>query len=611
MKIIGISPLDKDSTVCLLEDGKIIAAVAEERFSRQKMHVGFPYLALQHLFERYKLKPEEVDQVTYAFFDAKRETQLMAQSKSEHNAKKGAFDCSEIFAKFRGLPEKNHKMYDIPSLPKDKLVMKKPIHHETFYTLASKMDFFGKTVAMKSYDKWVEAASADHYKFEKELLEGIEKFGLKDKLKRFDHHLTHSANAYYTSGFDDALIVTIDGYGSGLAGSIATGRGGQIKRLHGLSYPASLGEFYERVTSSLGFKPSRHEGKIVGLAAYGDPDLLFDSVHSYFKVSDGDILYKLPHNIFFTRYLACRFTKPDIAAAYQRVLERVLCDYVAYYVRKTGLKTVVLSGGVFANVKANQRVFEIEGVEKIYVHPNMGDGGCCVGAALLPFAQGNGLKPFRIDHVYWGPDYTEKEIEESLRKAGLQFEKPANLEMKIAELLINGNIVARFDGRMEYGPRALGNRSILYHAKDPSVNLWLNKQLKRTEFMPFAPVTLHEERHKCYKNIDGAEFPAEYMTITFDCTEFMRKQCPAAVHVDGTARPQLIRREINPGYYQIVKEYYSLTGNPSVINTSFNMHEEPIVCTPDDAIRAFMLGHLHYLAIGPFLVKGQAEGVSA
>jgi carbamoyltransferase len=158
---------------------------------------------------------------------------------------------------------------------------------------------------------------------------------------------------------------------------------------------------------------------------------------------------------------------------------------------------------------------------------------------------------------------------------------------------------------MEYGPRALGNRSILYHAKDPSVNLWLNKQLKRTEFMPFAPATLFEERHKCYKNIDGAEYPAEFMTITFDCTEFMLEQCPAAVHVDGTARPQLVREETNKSFYRIIKEYYSLTGNPSIINTSFNMHEEPIVCTPKDAAKAFMQGNLHYLAIGPYLVKGK------
>ena len=176
----------------------------------------------------------------------------------------------------------------------------------------------------------------------------------------------------------------------------------------------------------------------------------------------------------------------------------------------------------------------------------------------------------------------------------------------LAGVIHSGKVVARFDGRMEYGPRALGNRSILYHAREPEVNQWLNKRLGRTEFMPFAPVTLYEARESCYHNIKGAEHAAEFMTITFDCTDQMKRDCPAAVHVDGTARPQLIRRDVNPGYYDIVKEYEKLSGIPSLINTSFNMHEEPIVCTPADAVRAFLLGNLDYLVLGPFLVKHPA-----
>ena len=156
---------------------------------------------------------------------------------------------------------------------------------------------------------------------------------------------------------------------------------------------------------------------------------------------------------------------------------------------------------------------------------------------------------------------------------------------------------------MEYGPRALGNRSILYRATEPEVNQWLNQRLGRTEFMPFAPVTLFEERHKCYENIQGGELTAQFMTMTFNCTPFMKQSCPAAVHVDGTARPQLLQREANPSYYDILSHYYQLSGNPSLINTSFNMHEEPIVNSPEDAIRAFLQGNLDYLAIGPFLVK--------
>lgn len=604
MRIVGISPLDKNTYVCLVEDGKIIAAMGEERFSRQKMHAGFPHLALHELFTLYQLTADDIDYVTYAFFDAETEKGLMQRGQRIYQEKMNKTSSADIFAKFRNLPKREKKTFNIPGLPEEQLYMKKPWYMNTFYTLASKLNFFGKAIQKRYFDQWIETASADHAYYQNELLQGLKKFGLSEKLVRFDHHLCHSANAYYTSGFDEALIVTLDGYGSGLAGSIAVGKDGQIERIHELHYPASLGEFYERVTSSLGFRPGRHEGKIVGLAAYDDPDVLFDAVRSFFEVNDGDILYKLPHNFFFSRYLATCYPKPTIGATFQKVLEVVACEYVSYYQKKTGLKNLVVSGGVVANVKTNQRLFEIPGIERIFVHPAMGDDGCCVGAALLLTSQKQELKPFELRDVYFGPGYTDEELEEALRQEGLLPEKPDNLEKRVAELLVEGKIVARFNGRMEYGPRALGNRSILYHAKDPSVNLWLNTQLKRTEFMPFAPATLYEHREKCYKYIKGAEFTSNFMTITFDCTDFMQAQCPAAVHVDGTARPQLVRKEINESFYRIIEEYYKLTGNPSIINTSFNMHEEPIVCTPFDAIRAFKLGHLHYLAMGPFLVKG-------
>ncbi|GAK59422.1 probable carbamoyl transferase [Candidatus Vecturithrix granuli] len=605
MRILGISPLDKNTTICLVEDGKIIAAMGEERFSRQKMHSGFPHLALQELFTTYRLTADDIDYVAYAFFDADTEKQMMQQSQQWYQEKMSQTSSKEIFSKFRNLPAYREKFFHIPGLSQDKLYMKKPWHMNLFYTLASTLNFLGNAIQQRYFDLWIADAFADHAQYQTELLQNLQKFGLTEKLVRFDHHLCHSANAYYTSGFDEALIVTLDGYGSGLAGSIAVGKNGKIERIHGMRYPVSLGEFYERVTSSLGFRPGRHEGKIVGLAAYDDPNILFETVRSFFEVKDGEVLYKLPHNFFLVRYLASRYPKPTVGSAFQKVLEDVSCEYVSYYQKQTGLKNIVVSGGVVANVKANQRLFEIPGIEKIFIHPAMGDDGCCVGAALLLTSQKQDLKPYELKDVYLGPGYTEEEMEEALKQEGLVAERPENLPKRVAELLVDGKIVARFNGRMEYGPRALGNRTIMYHAKDPSVNLWLNTQLKRTEFMPFAPATLYEHREKCYKNIQGAEYAANFMTITFDCTDFMIKQCPAAVHVDKTARPQLVRKEVNESFYQIIEEYYKLTGNPSIINTSFNMHEEPIVCTPFDAIRAFKLGHLHYLAMGPFLVKGE------
>ena len=234
----------------------------------------------------------------------------------------------------------------------------------------------------------------------------------------------------------------------------------------------------------------------------------------------------------------------------------------------------------------------------------MGDGGLCVGAALAACVPGVLPQTMKapeepLEHVYLGAAPTEREIEATLRSHGLvpePLDEP--LEERIAALLAQGYVVARADGRMEYGPRALGNRSILYQPTDPAVNDWLNANLARTEFMPFAPSVLHEERERCFNELEGAEHPAEFMTITFHCTPWMRRHMPGVVHLDGTARPHLVRRDRNPGMYRILEAFRRRTGLPGVINTSFNMHEEPIVCSAEDCVRAFLAG-LDYLAIGP------------
>ncbi len=211
-----------------------------------------------------------------------------------------------------------------------------------------------------------------------------------------------------------------------------------------------------------------------------------------------------------------------------------------------------------------------------------------------------------MSHVYWGADYSERAIQDAVEKHGVKAEYAPDIERRVAALLAAGAVVARFDGRMEYGPRALGNRSILSQATDTAVNDWLNKRLRRTEFMPFAPVTLHEWGDQCYGNLDGARDSARFMTMTFNCTSWMRQVCPAVTHVDGTARPQILEAQHNPGYYAILDAYRQLTGLPSLINTSFNVHEEPMVCSPDDAIRAFLDSGLDALVMGNTLVRAPA-----
>ncbi len=603
MKVLGISPLDKDSTVSLVVDGKVLFAAGEERFSRTKLQDGFPAGALQACLEYTGTRLEDIDVVAYPFFDWRRETQLftknMQDEKSFLDATPFGDTRQQIDVALAKVPTRTHS---IPGLVDTNEKMDKPFLNKMFYRLAGTEGMLSRNVAHKGSQVWSRDSITYHKMWQDELEKNLRDLGLADKLKRFDHHLSHSANAFYASGYERALIVTLDGYGSGLAGSVSIGEGTRIRRIHKLEYPHSLGTFYESVTSSLGFKPTRHEGKIVGLAAYGDPSILLDLVMSRFHQTPGDFRLRESNNIYFSRYLSTLFPKIDIAAAYQKALEIVASNYVTHYVQQTGLDTVVLSGGVVANVKMNQRLYEIPGVNHIFVYPHMGDGGCGTGAAFL--ADQRSLQDREAyDTVYFGPDYSDEVIARELQAAALPYEYIAPIEPVVARLMHDGSVVARFNGRMEYGPRALGNRSILYRATEPEVNQWLNQRLGRTEFMPFAPATLFEERHRCYNNMDGAAYAAHFMTITFDCTDFMKQHCPAAVHIDGTARPQLVRPESNPSFYRIIQEYHRLSGIPSVINTSFNMHEEPIVNSPKDAIRAFLQGNLDYLAIGNFLVK--------
>lgn len=607
MKILGISPLDKDATACLFDNGKVVVAIGEERLSRIKTHSGFPYKAIDEIFKSLNITSHDIDAVAYSFADWQDETQLMQVAIDEHHEKELPHDYSILIDKLKNLPAQNNKQYNIPGLEESELYMSKNAAYKFAYKLLSTNKFASKYFTKQQSTKWLKSATNDHKHWSGELKRGLAKYGLEDKLIRIEHHESHAANAFYTSGFEEALIVTLDGYGSGLGGSVSIGRDGSIERLHALQYPTSLGEFYERVTSSLGFTPGRHEGKIVGLAAYETPDILFDVVKCLFEGTGENLRYVQPHNYAISRYLATTYSKPAVAAAYQKVLETVATEYIKPFLDKTGINNVVLSGGVVANVKANQRIFEIDGVEAIFVHPNMGDGGCCVGAAQAAYCQSEMLAPKPINDVYWGPQFSNDEIEAELKKSDVHFTYSENIELDVARLLADGNIVARFFGRMEYGPRSLGNRSILYHAKDPDVNLWLNTRLGRTEFMPFAPATLYEERNNCYHNMNGAEHSATFMTITFDCKERMKQQSPAAVHVDGTARPQLVSENSNPEFHRILTEYHKITGIPSLINTSFNMHEEPIVCSPYDAVRAFKLGRIPYLCIGNFIVSQEPE----
>lgn len=607
MRVLGISPLDKDSTASFLEDGNVVFACGEERLSRVKLQDGFPESAIRSGLERTGWTPESIDVVAYGFFDGDREAALIDEGVRQSGSSSAPATTAASLSKIRKLRQAGYRLdrrVPIPSLDSDEreFAARKPLAKRMAYGALLGSPRLDLLAHRKGLREWIDAARADHRLRTQQLSEGLSRFGWSGKLKRFHHHNTHAANAFHASGLDEALIVTLDGYGSGSAGGVYLGGREGIRNLVRFPFPNSLGQFYEHVTSALGFRPGRHEGKVVGLAAYGDPDILGPALLDRFVIRDGSFTMLSASNYLFSRALSQEFAMRDIAAAYQHVLESVATQVTGWWIRSTGMRSIVVSGGVHANVKLNQRLREIPGVEQIFVYPNMGDGGCGTGAAMLAFDHRLfGERP--IENVYLGPDYGEARIRSALEQHSLSFERPDDIDFRVAERLTHDAIIGRFDGRMEYGPRALGNRSILYPAKDPQVNQWLNQQLGRTEFMPFAPAALATEAHRLFRDLTGCEKSAEFMTLTFDCTEDMKRMCPAAVHIDGTARPQLVTARSNPGFHRVLSHYHALTGIPALINTSFNMHEEPIVCSPDDAIRAFLAGRLDYLAIGPFLVR--------
>jgi carbamoyltransferase len=573
MKILGISD-GMTGGAALIEDGKIIYAIHEERLTRAKMATGFPRQSITRALQDTRTRPDEIEAVAVATVNEFFRDEAVAYDgwlmREQAPLKETLLNVSSVVNRVLGV---------------------RPFMQRSYYGLKSML---GRARRNAIKDRLTR------------------EWGLGCPIEFIDHHFAHACSAYFTSGLRDATVITMDGAGDNSCSHVYSVKAGEFKRLTSIDSFNSLGNYYAYITHLCGFKAQKHEGKITGLAAYGKPEYvdILDRFIRYEKgrtVNSGGVFYwAAVHAI--EKALPPEFKREDLAASMQEVFEEVGCAYIRHWVQETGCGDVSLAGGVFANVKFNQRIHELDEVNSVFIHPGMGDEGLPVGAAfaLELMSQPSSARQTRsrkLGDVYFGPCYSAKEIEKAIGEAGLQSEYVENIEYRIAELLAQGHVVARFDGRMEYGPRALGNRSILYQATDPTVNDWLNKRLNRTEFMPFAPVTLEEYADHCYRNLDGARYPSRFMTITFDCTEWMKERCPAVVHVDGTARPQLIDKHTCPGYYAILDEYRKITGLPSLINTSFNLHEEPIVCSPQDAIRAFRDGHLDYLAMGNFLLK--------
>ena len=568
MLILGISDTI-DAGAALVQDGRILAAVNEERLSRRKFHTGFPARSIPEVLRIAEVRPEEVQMCSYAGRTLSLCTDPDEESFERRNPSKRLASLLARTGLLRPL--------------------------------------LGSEIGLSAY----RAALNPPFRLKlRRVSKHLHDAGFRAGLETVDHHSAHAAAAACTNGWQDCLICTLDASGDGYCALIAQKRNGRICESQRVGAFHSLGVFYLYVTLLLGFRPGR-EGKVTGMAAYGDPAGTIEVFRQHCRFSEKTGCFRNDALGYACDYGALKrdlrgFKKEDIAAGIQRHFEDSITRWVAHHVRKSGLPRVALSGGVFANVRVNQCLRERPEIEDIYVFPHMGDGGGAVGAAMHTCQQraGDAFREAAFDNVYFGPSFGNDEIRSAIGSfPNLRCRPCDDPEAELACAIADGKIVGRFSGRMEYGPRALGNRSILYRGTDATVREWLNNRLGRSKHMPFAPAILEEHAAECLKGWRSDQRAAWFMTTAYDALPAFRRAAPGVVHVDGTTRPQVLRRSSNPDYHRLLSEYHRLTGLPFVLNTSFNLHEEPIVCTPEDALRAFQHAELDMLSLEQMIVE--------
>jgi len=560
--VLGIND-GHDCGAALIRDGKVLAAVQEERLSNIKHHSGIPKLSIKEVYKIAKIDPNETDAIAIV-------------------------SLNRVYSPLEEYPLK-----------------------VKLFEKASRF-FNGKTFA-KLY-----VSILHKFRPIKELLNVLRELGIENKEVRFvEHHLAHASCAYRTCpwGYDKpVLVMTADGAGDGVSSTVNIAEKGEIRRIAWSTFYHSLGNaFYSEITRYLGMKPWDHEYKVMGLAPYGKAELCLEKMKKIIRINPKN---KLEFQNTFGSYLKSMQPKlrkllayerfDNIAAACQLYYEMLICEWVKNAIEETNINLLAFAGGNFLNVKANKRILEMEEVEDAFFYPACGDDGTPIGAALEVYyeiCKEEGIKPefHKLEDLYYGPEYDEEYIKDVLKKEGLfeKAEKYDDINGLIGELLTKGKIVARFDGRVEWGPRALGNRSILADARDFRVVRELNSAIKQRDFwMPFAPTILEERMEEYLVNAR----PARYMILAFDTTD-KRDEIIAAIHPqDFSARPQTLN-EYNLGYRKVIKEFENITGVGGILNTSFNLHGYPIVGTPELAIWTFKNSGLKYLAIGNYLIR--------
>ena len=584
MYILGIY-YGHNSTACLLKDGQIIAAASEERFNGIKNYKGFPKNALSYVLSEAKIDSSKLDFVTLSFtYMAPIHSVSQTENSSLINL---LLILTTPFQLIRNLWGK--LAFRFPPLIKiGRIFYLLSIYTVGKYTRYQEINFIANFLKID-----------------------------KNKIKHFDHHLSHAASAYYASPFNQkkALVLTVDGEGDSFSASVNIFEDDKYTVLAKTPRESSLGMLYAWVTTFLGMKPNEHEYKVMGLAPYAkkeDVDKLYKRIEHIITVDDKNLRFKSPLNMSD----ALRFLDSElkhirfdlIAGIFQKLLEEKITYWVEAAMKQTKITTLVLAGGVLMNVKVNQQIANLANIKELFIVPPPSDESSIIGSSYLAFKQAlpqANIPP--IQEIYWGPNISKDELDEVIKKAKKsKFYKVTQLqnpEKQIAKLLANGEAVARCSGKMEFGPRALGNRSILADPRNLDIVRVINEQVKNRDFwMPFAP-SIIEERFDDYV-VNSKKCKPYYMMLAYNATEKGKKELRAAMHqYDFTIRPQMVKKEHNPMYYNIIKEFEKLTGVGAILNTSFNLHGFPIVQGANDAFQTFKNSGLKHLVLENYLIQ--------
>lgn len=557
MIVLGIN-IAHDSSAALLKDGEILASVSEERFTRIKNDASFPVRAIEYCLDHAGIQSEAIDVLAVGSEVAPPELSVFFKNIPEPQSS----SAWSYLRKFK--PAKPKNPFGLPRYQKP-------------WTLSPKVRV--------------------HY---------------------CHHHRAHAASAYYTSGLQaKAIVVTLDGLGDGLSGTLWRAQDNKMERIEAWGPEASLAWFYGNATEALGWRQASDEWKVMGLAPYGEPGKV--SLKGFYpEFKDGALhrshdygVYEMWHDHGAVHWhnddsialakIAEQTTPEHFAAEVQRIAEEQAMNLILPWIEKEACRHFCFAGGFFLNVKFNQRLWALGQLETQWIYPNAGDAGLALGAALdAYYAERPDAPQHKLEHLYYGSSFDNEVIGEILEERGIAYEYAEDVEAKTAEYLAQNKVIGWFQGRMEDGPRALGNRSILMSPLNPANKDIINAKVKyREAFRPFCPAMLHEKRDLYLKGAREELF----MVTSFDVCEDKHAKIPAVVHADGTGRPQMVQKHTNERFWNLIHHFGALTGEYVLLNTSFNVKGEPIVHTPREAIKCFYDTGLDVLVLGNYIIK--------